>query len=85
MNLKRIHEARGDFRSLLLVCDRLVDLTDAPEHRRDRGVAAYHLGSFQAASDDLFAYVDHCADAPDAWQVAAAAERARSRSTSNLQ
>ena len=85
MNLKRIHEKRGDFRSLLLVCDRLVDLTNAPEHRRDRGVAAYHLGSYQAASDDLFAYVDHCADAPDAWQVAAAAERARSRSSSNLQ
>lgn len=47
-NLKNSHERRGDHARALVVCDRLVDLTGAPELRRDRGMHALALGAMEA-------------------------------------
>lgn len=63
VNLKHAHERRGDRASALVVCDRLVDLTDSPTFRRDRGLHALALGSRAAALDDFDAYLD--AGAPE--------------------
>ncbi len=57
INLQYVHRRRGDFANAMLAVDRLVDLTDAPEHRRDRGLLAIALGSYATAAEDIEAYL----------------------------
>lgn len=73
-NLKNSHERRGDHARALVVCDRLVDLTGAPEPRRDRGMHALALGATEAAAADLRAYLNGRPDAKDAAKVSATLE-----------
>lgn len=70
-NLKAIYESRREHARALVVCDRLVDLTGAPEQRRDRGVHALALGAVAAGTDDLEAYLASRPDAPDAERLRA--------------
>ena len=42
-NLKNAHRRQGDYARAMLACDHLVELTQAPEHRRDRGLLAHAL------------------------------------------
>ncbi|MEZ4338000.1 MAG: transglutaminase-like domain-containing protein [Sandaracinaceae bacterium] len=76
LNLKRAHEGRGDHARAMLICDRLVDLTDAPPFRRDRGLHALALGAHAQAREDLDAYLAGASDARDAPAVRAARRRA---------
>ncbi len=78
-NLKHAHERRGDHASALVACDRLVDLTQAPEHRRDRGLHVLALGGREAAIEDLHAYLDARPTARDVPAVHAAIRRATER------
>ena len=72
-NLKEIHRSGGDWPRLLAVMQRLVILLpQAWDERRDRGLAHAELGGIDAAAEDLTAYLDNAADAPD---HAAIAER----------
>lgn len=73
-NLKNSHERRGDHARALVACDRLVDLTGAPEPRRDRGLHALALGAFEAAAADLRAYLNARPGAKDADRLGAALE-----------
>jgi regulator of sirC expression with transglutaminase-like and TPR domain len=73
-NLKNSHERRGDHARALVVCDRLVDLTGAPEPRRDRGMHALALGALEAAAADLRAYLNGRPDARDRATVEEALE-----------
>lgn len=75
-NLKNVHERRGDHARALVVCDRLVDLTDAPEMTRDRGLHALALGASAAAREDLNRYLTDRPDATDAGAVRDALRRA---------
>lgn len=78
LNLKHAHERRRDHARSLLVCDRLVDLTDSVSFRRDRGLHALALGAHRAAVEDLEAYLGAGgAGAEDAAAVQHALERAR--------
>lgn len=78
LNLKHAHERRRDHAQSLLVCDRLVDLTDSIAFRRDRGLHALALGAHHAAAEDLEAYLRvRGAQAEDAVAVQRALERAR--------
>ncbi|MFK7984915.1 MAG: SirB1 family protein [Sandaracinaceae bacterium] len=65
LNLKNAHERRGDRPSTLLVCDRLVDLTDSPVFLRERGLCALALGAVAQAEADLTAYLERAPDASD--------------------
>jgi len=47
-NLKNAHRRQGDYARAMLACDHLVELTQAPEHRRDRGLLAHALRTFGA-------------------------------------
>lgn len=77
LNLKRVHENDRDHARALVVTDRLVDLTDAPVFRRDRGLHALALGAHAQASEDLQAYLAEAAvDADDRAAVGAALKRA---------
>ena len=78
-NLKNSHERRGDHARALVVCDRLVDLTGAPEPRRDRGMHALALGALEAAAADLRAYLNGRPDARDTATVTAALEDIQKR------
>lgn len=71
-NLKNAYRRRGDYAMAMLACDRLVDLTNAPEHRRDRGLFAHALQTYGAATEDLSAYLEARPDAKDAPTVQAA-------------
>jgi len=84
-NLKGIHEGRGDHASALVVCDRLVDLTGAPEARRDRARHLLALNAVQAAVEDLEAWLLARPDAPDAAEVRATLARARAAGKRTLQ
>lgn len=84
MNLKHVHERRGDHAQALLVCDRLVDLTAHPEARRDRGLHAYALGSFAAAAADLGAYLEARPTASDVARLRQILAEARDRKSSAL-
>jgi regulator of sirC expression with transglutaminase-like and TPR domain len=64
-NLQQIYERRADHARALVCCDRLVDLTDEPFHRRDRGTHAFALGAYAAARPDLEAYLERSGDAQD--------------------
>lgn len=67
LNLKHAHELRGDRASALVVTNRLVNLANSPEHRRDRGKHALALGAHRAAAADLARYL---AERPEARDVA---------------
>jgi len=76
-NLKNAHRRRGDYARAMLACDHLVELTQAPEHRRDRGLLAHALRTFGAAREDLAAYLEARPDAKDARVISLALEEAR--------
>ena len=76
-NLKNAHQRRGEYARAMLACDHLVELTQAPEHRRDRGLLAHALRTYGAASEDLAAYLEARPDAADAGVVSLALEEAR--------
>ena len=84
-NLKGIHESRGDHANALVVCDRLVDLTGAPEARRDRARHLLAMNATRAAADDLEAWLLARPDAPDAAEARAAIARARATGKRTLQ
>jgi regulator of sirC expression with transglutaminase-like and TPR domain len=75
-NLKSAHRRRGDYARAMLACDHLVELTQAPEHRRDRGLLAHALQTYGAASEDLAAYLEARPDAKDAQIISLALEEA---------
>jgi regulator of sirC expression with transglutaminase-like and TPR domain len=76
-NLKNAHRRQGDYARAMLACDHLVELTQAPEHRRDRGLLAHALRTYGAASEDLAAYLEARPDAKDARAIGLALEEAR--------
>jgi regulator of sirC expression with transglutaminase-like and TPR domain len=76
-NLKNAHRRQGDYARAMLACDHLVELTQAPEHRRDRGLLAHALRTYGAASEDLAAYLEARPDAKDAHVISRALEEAR--------
>jgi regulator of sirC expression with transglutaminase-like and TPR domain len=76
-NLKSAHRRRGDYARAMLACDHLVELTQAPEHRRDRGLLAHALRTYGAATEDLAAYLRARPDAKDAQMISLALEEAR--------
>jgi regulator of sirC expression with transglutaminase-like and TPR domain len=76
-NLKNAHRRQGDYARAMLACDHLVELTQAPEHRRDRGLLAHALRTYGAASEDLAAYLEARPDAKDARAISLALEEAR--------
>ncbi len=76
-NLKNAHRRQGDYARAMLACDHLVELTQAPEHRRDRGLLAHALRTFGAATEDLAAYLEARPDAKDARAISVALEEAR--------
>ncbi len=80
-NLQRAHERRGDHGGALISCDRLFELTAAPESRRDRGMHALVLGATESAADDLAAYLDARPAAKDAPVVQRALDRAKAAQT----
>jgi regulator of sirC expression with transglutaminase-like and TPR domain len=69
MNLRGIYASRGDFRRLLLVIDRLIDLMPgSTDELRERGLLLARLGAPAAAAEDLSRYVEtfpHADDAPE--------------------
>ena len=76
-NLKNAHRRRGDYARAMLACDHLVELTQAPEHRRDRGLLAHALRTYNAASEDLAAYLEARPNAKDARVISLALAEAR--------
>ncbi len=76
-NLKNAHRRQGDYARAMLACDHLVELTQAPEHQRDRGLLAHALRTYGAASEDLAAYLEARPDAKDAHLISRALEEAR--------
>lgn len=76
-NLKTAHRRQGDYARAMLACDHLVELTQAPEHRRDRGMLAHALRTYGAASEDLAAYLEARPNAKDARVISVALEEAR--------
>ena len=83
--LQRAYEQRGEHGNALVVCDRLVDLTNDPRHRRDRGLHALALGANRSAAADLEAYLGAEPDAPDARQIQLRLRQALSTSWQSLQ
>lgn len=83
-NLKNAHRRRGDYAHAMLACDHLVELTQAPEHRRDRGLLAHALRTYGAASEDLAAYLEARPDAKDAQMISLALEEAREQANQLL-
>ncbi len=66
-NLKEIYRADQDWARQLAVQQRLVILLpDDARERRDRGLVLEALGAWDAAADDLAAYLEQRAQAPDA-------------------
>jgi regulator of sirC expression with transglutaminase-like and TPR domain len=68
-NLQKIYERRGDHARAMVICDRLVDITDAAFHRRDRGRHAMALGAWNTAIEDFSAYLDSTTQPPDHEQI----------------
>lgn len=69
-NLRGIYASRGDFRALLLVLDRLLDLSpNAVAELRDRGLLSAKLGAPRAAIDDLSRYLRASPNAGDVAEV----------------
>jgi regulator of sirC expression with transglutaminase-like and TPR domain len=69
MNLRGIYASRGDFRRLLVVIDRLIDLMPAAtDELRERGLLLARLGAPAGAAEDLTRYVEtlpHADDVPE--------------------
>ncbi len=82
--LKRAHQLRRDHARAMVVCDRLVDLTKAPVHYRDRGIHAYVLGAYQAAVSDLIRYLTDRPDAADSSRVRALLDQALARAHTSV-
>jgi regulator of sirC expression with transglutaminase-like and TPR domain len=76
-NLHAVYERRSDHARALVVCDRLVDAGASIEARRDRGRHAFALRAFDAAAEDLGAYLDERPDAEDARAIRAMLGTAR--------
>jgi regulator of sirC expression with transglutaminase-like and TPR domain len=76
-NLQVAHAKRGDHAAALLVCDRLVEITDEPSRRRDRGMHALALRAYEVAIDDLEAYLRARPASPDRARVLEALRIAR--------
>ncbi|MEZ4338830.1 MAG: transglutaminase family protein [Sandaracinaceae bacterium] len=74
-NLGRAHRARGDEGRALLVADRLFEVSGAGEDRLDRALSLWALGAYEAAQEDLGAFLATSPEAPDR----ALFERARAR------
>jgi regulator of sirC expression with transglutaminase-like and TPR domain len=70
MNLRGVYATRGDYRALLVVLDRIVELApDCSREVRDRGLLAAKLGAPQAAIEDLRNYLRASPTAGDVAEV----------------
>jgi regulator of sirC expression with transglutaminase-like and TPR domain len=77
-NLKEIHRSAENWPRLLAVQQRLVVLLPRDwDERRDRGLAQAELGAYDAAADDLDAYVRHSPQAEDRRAITARAAELR--------
>lgn len=84
-NLKEIHRAAEDWGRLLAVQQRLVILLPRDwDERRDRGLAHAELGAWDAAADDLDAYLDHSPQAEDRRAIAERAAELRAQGRPRL-
>ncbi|MEM7448583.1 MAG: transglutaminase-like domain-containing protein [Myxococcota bacterium] len=83
-NLKNAYSRRGDQARAMVACDKLVELTGMPEHRRDRGLLALTLGSYHSAREDLQAYLQAKPDAKDLEKIRKAVQRAHNLSSSAI-
>lgn len=84
-NLKEIHRAAEDWARLLAVQQRLVILLPRDwDERRDRGLAHAELGAWDAAADDLDAYLDHTPQAADRRAIAERAAELRAQGRPRL-
>lgn len=77
LNLKHAHERQRSHAPAMVACDRLVDLTQTVEFRRDRGLHALALGADLAAIADLEAYLAETPSPPDEGEIRRAIQRAR--------
>ena len=82
-NYRNAYVRLHDHARALLACDALVELTRAPEARRDRGLHALALGAMAAAQADLEAYLEERPTADDVEGVHAALRRCRVGATLN--
>jgi regulator of sirC expression with transglutaminase-like and TPR domain len=78
-NLQQIYEKRGDHARAFVACDRLVTITDAPFHVRDRGLHALAIGANQVAIDDLESYLARGATAVDIARIKELLDKAKNR------
>jgi regulator of sirC expression with transglutaminase-like and TPR domain len=84
-NLKEIHRSAEDWPRLLAVQQRLVVLLPRDwDERRDRGLAQAELGVWDAAADDLDAYVQHSPQAEDRSAIAERAAELRAQGRPRL-
>ncbi len=84
-NLKEIHRAAEDWGRLLAVQQRLVILLPRDwDERRDRGLTHAELGAWDAAADDLDAYLDHSPQAADRRAIAERAAELRAQGRPRL-
>lgn len=84
-NLKEIHRAAEDWPRLLAVQQRLVLLLPREwDEMRDRGLAQAELGVWDAAADDLDAYVAHSPQAEDRRAIAERAAELRAQGRPRL-
>lgn len=84
-NLKEIHRSAEDWPRLLSVQQRLVVLLPRDwDERRDRGLAQAELGVWDAAADDLDAYVEHSPQAEDRGAIAERAAELRAQGRPRL-
>ncbi|WP_295646501.1 SirB1 family protein [uncultured Methylibium sp.] len=84
-NLKEIHRSAEDWPRLLAVQQRLVLLLPREwDERRDRGLAQAELGVWDAAADDLDAYVAHSPQAEDRRAIAERAAELRAQGRPRL-
>ncbi len=84
-NLKEIHRSAEDWPRLLAVQQRLVLLLPREwDEMRDRGLAQAELGVWDAAADDLDAYVAHSPQAEDRRAIAERAAELRAQGRPRL-
>ncbi|HSV69711.1 MAG TPA: transglutaminase-like domain-containing protein [Methylibium sp.] len=84
-NLKEVHRAAEDWAHLLAVQQRLVILLPRDwDERRDRGLVHAELGAWDAAADDLDAYLDHSPQAADRRAIAERAAELRAQGRPRL-
>lgn len=84
-NLKEVHRAAEDWARLLAVQQRLVTLLPRDwDERRDRGLVHAELGAWDAAADDLDAYLDHSPQAADRRAIAERAAELRAQGRPRL-